>query len=78
MRAILSKGTLLTLKCEFSIKKCKVLFKDVLLKNEIVLGLFEQEAFLKEKASYFFEPPLKPKSIKSNNTFSRSLQGNFV
>ena len=61
-----------------SIKNCLVLFKEVLVKKDFDLGLLNQKAFFKEKSIFFFEPPLKPKSIKSNNTFSRYFCGNLV
>ena len=40
-------------KYEFSIKNCTVLFKEVLMKKDFVLGLFDQKSFFKGKINIF-------------------------
>ena len=64
---------LANIKQEFSIKNCTVLFKEELVKKYFVLGLFDKKIFFKKKRVFFFEAPLKPKSINSNSNLILKL-----
>ena len=47
-----SKRTIPPVKYEFSTKNNKVPFEEVIVKKDFVLGLFDQNAFLKEKSIF--------------------------
>ena len=77
MPSVGSIRILRTVKYEFSIKNSTTFFKWFY--SKICFPLLNKKAFFHGKILFFFfKPLLKPKSIKSNNAFSRSLCGNFV